>query len=320
MGNIIDIPELKFVKSTLSNLNSDKDREFCTKLINYIDSSSSTNDDEFFYDMMIAIRFIDEPGVIAYTKEDKRIYLSAPGRIGDKLLPWDFTYDHECLHQLWESFGVAEKIKKKGIKYDHELFNIASDVVINDYLRDIRGKTPPDGIYFPEDIEKQFGVVYDRRKDTQFTLYQKLLATGKSAPSNMANSTSSAQSGKGQGQSGQQGGQGGQHKDIDKMSKDEAKASAQEDAKRAQDAADKAKNQYGAGSKEAKDAQKLQMKQKLLLIRLKKLILKMVLKKLLKKQKLLQIEQKKLLMVVKKKVKEIQMAGLLQLMEVRLTT
>ena len=139
MGNIIDIPELKFVKSTLSNLNSDKDREFCTKLINYIDSSSSTNDDEFFYDMMIAIRFIDEPGVIAYTKEDKRIYLSAPGRIGDKLLPWDFTYDHECLHQLWESFGVAEKIKKKGIKYDHELFNIASDVVINDYLRDIRG-------------------------------------------------------------------------------------------------------------------------------------------------------------------------------------
>ena len=280
MGKIIDIDDLKFVKNSLKNVGA-KDQEFCEDLVDYIDSSSSNNDDEFFYDMMVAIRFTNEPGVIAYTKEDKRIYLSCPGDIvGKKILPWDFTYDHECLHQLWESFDVAKEIQSKGIEYNHELFNIASDCVINDYLRDMRGKTPPDGIIFPEDIEKEFGVKYDRSKDTQFSLYMKLLNTGKKPSSRMSKMANpkQGQGGQGKGQSGQsgrggqqggsrqgggqaggqsgQGGQGGgEHKDFDKMSKDEAKAAAQADAQRAQDAADRAKDQYGVGSEEAKKAQ-----------------------------------------------------------------
>lgn len=279
MGKIIDIDDFKYVKNSLKNVPA-TDHEFCEDLVDYIDTSSSNNDDEFFYDMIPAIRFIDESGVIAYTKEDRRIYLSCPGTIvGRKIPAWEFTYDHECLHQLWESFDVAKEIQSKGIEYNHELFNIASDCVINDYLRDMRGKTPPDGIIFPEDVEKEFGVKYDRSKDTQFSLYIKLLGTGKKPSSQMSKMANPKQGQGGQGQSGKgssgggqqggnqqgggqaggqsgQGGQGGgQHKDFDKMSKDEAKAAAQADAQRAQDAADKAKSEYGSGSEEAKKAQ-----------------------------------------------------------------
>lgn len=271
MEKIIDNEDFKFVKNSLKHIDK-SEREWAEDLIDYIEMSSTSNEDEFFYDMMLAIRFVKENNTLAYTTPDKRIWLNAPGLIGKKLPPWDFTYDHECLHQLWESFDVIDEIKSKGIEYDHDLFNIASDCVINTYLRDNRGKTPPDGIIFPETIKKDFGVDYDPSKDTQFTLYMKLLATGKKAPSSLAKMANpkqgqgnqGGQSGQG-GSSGQrggqsgQGGQGGQQghtpEEIDKMSKDEAKQAAQEAADRAQRAADRAKDQYGAGSEEAQEAQ-----------------------------------------------------------------
>ena len=268
MGKVIDNDDLKYVKNSLKNVPT-SDQEWCEDLVDYVEMSASNNDDEFFYDMVEMIRFINEPGTLAYTDENRRIYLSAPGIIGKNILPWDFTYAHECLHQLWETFEVKKEIESKGIEYNHDLLNIASDCVINDYLRELRGKTPPNGIIFPETIKAEFGVDYNRQEDTQFSLYMKLLKSGKRPSSNMSK-MANPQQGKGSqsnqsrqggqsgqsGQGGQQGGQSGQGgKSIDDMSKDEAKESAEADAQRAQDAADKAKAEKGAGSKEAKDAQ-----------------------------------------------------------------
>ena len=55
------------------------------------------------------------------------------------------------------------------------MLNIASDCVINDYLKSLRKKEPfKDGI-FPETLKENFGIDYDRKNDTQYSLYIKLL-------------------------------------------------------------------------------------------------------------------------------------------------
>lgn len=177
MGHTIDEPEFEYVKNSLLEID-EKNRQFAIDLVDYVNDTSWTEDDEFFYDMLEFLRFTKETK-LAETDINGMIYLNPPQ--GKTIKNWDFYYCHECMHQLWDTFGVADRIKSKGIKYDHELLNIASDCVINDYLRTNRGKDGTNDIIYPEDIEKAYGVVYDRRKDTQFTLYLKILATGKGA-------------------------------------------------------------------------------------------------------------------------------------------
>ena len=61
------------------------------------------------------------------------------------------------------------------IPLSFNLLNIASDCVINDYLKSLRKKEPfKDGI-FPETLKENFGIDYDRKNDTQYSLYIKLL-------------------------------------------------------------------------------------------------------------------------------------------------
>lgn len=147
------------------------------KMIEYINNKASSSQDQFFYDMLPSALFLKPDNqTTAYTTPDTLIYMNAPGIMGENIKHWDFIYCHECLHQLWDTFKVGEKIKNSSdIEYDHYVLNIASDCIINDYLYTMRGKERPDDLITPEYLEKEFNVQYDRKIDTQFTLYKKLI-------------------------------------------------------------------------------------------------------------------------------------------------
>ena len=165
------------VKASLEKVSEiDNKEEFRVDMLEYINQSSYNNDDMFFYDMMEFIRFLKPSSKsVAYTDPNHLVFLNSPGVIGESVRQWDFIYDHECLHQLWDTFGVEDKIKKEIGWCDHMLLNIASDCVINDYLYYYRKKERPDGLITPDLLEDKYGVVYNRREDTQYTLYLKLL-------------------------------------------------------------------------------------------------------------------------------------------------
>lgn len=176
-SSLLNDEDFIHVKNSLIEI-SEKDHkeDFRVKMVEYINDSSYDEDDLFFYDMLEFIRFLDpSTDAVAYTSDRRLIYLNAPGTIGENLRYWDFIYDHECLHQLWETFKIAEKIKKEGKEYNHYLLNVASDCVINDYLSYIRKKSIPDNLITPKYLESEYGVKYDRKYDTQYSLYLKLI-------------------------------------------------------------------------------------------------------------------------------------------------
>lgn len=183
-SSLLNDPEFKVTKQSIIDASENDDhQDYRVNLVEFINDSSYDADDEFFYEMLEFVRFYDYENPenlkssIAYTKPDKRIYMNAPegGGVGKHTKKWEFIYDHECLHQLWDTFGVAKKIKDEGLEYDHIILNVASDCVINQYLRDMRKKTPFEGGIFPETLEKKFGVDYNYKTDDQFSLYVKLM-------------------------------------------------------------------------------------------------------------------------------------------------
>lgn len=176
-SSLLKYNEFKHVKNSIIKVSERDDKQnFRVKLIEYINDTADNNDDMFFFDMLPYTRFLfPNNKSIAYTDTNHLIYLNSPGEVGEKLRVWDFIYCHECLHQLWDTFGVADKIKKENIEYNHELLNLASDCVINDFLKSSRMKSPFEKGIFPETLKEEFGIDYDRKFDTQFTLYNKLL-------------------------------------------------------------------------------------------------------------------------------------------------
>ena len=206
-SSLLNSKELKLLKDSLIAASEvDGKENFRVRLIEYIDDTADNEDDEFFYDMIEFCRFLKPDNeTTAYTTPDHVIYLNAPGVFGEKIREWDFVYCHECLHQLWDTFEVGDKIKNNGVKYDHYVLNIASDCVINDYLAAIRKKTaPPDGIT-PEYLKEKYDIDYDRKVDTQYTLYLKLLEVAEKLKKDQVcqNSAGEGQGdGQGQGQSG----------------------------------------------------------------------------------------------------------------------
>ena len=286
-SSLINSKDMKLVKDSLIKISEiDHEENFRVDMLEYINDSSDNNDDEFFFDMLGYVRFL-YPSLndVAYTDKYHLIWMNAPaggnGLIGKHVRQWDYIYCHECLHQLWDTFGVADRIKEEGKEYDHYTLNIASDCVINDYLTYFRKKEEPKSLINPQYIREKFGVEYNRNKDTQYTLYLKLLEvkdqlkddeicqnSQDSQESQGGQGGQSGQSGQGgqsgkSGQSGQsgQGGQGGQS-NKNESAKDAADR-AEKAAKNAQDAANKAKdnNEEGAGDKqtaanEAKEAGK----------------------------------------------------------------
>ena len=264
-SSLINSKELKLLKDSLIAASEvDGKENFRVRLIEYIDDTADNEEDEFFYDMMEFCRFLKpDPETTAFTTPDHIIYLNAPGVFGEKVREWDFIYCHECLHQLWETFAVEDQIKKNGIKFDHYVLNVASDCVINDYLSAIRKKTaPPNGIT-PEYLKETYGVEYDRKVDTQFTLYLKLLEVAeKLRKDKKCQDAQDAGSDEGDGpqgggdpnkkpKNGKDGSsQGGKQSDAN----DNTAEGAQKSADEAKKAADKAQENADSGKGSQKDA------------------------------------------------------------------
>ena len=177
-STLLNDEEFKWVKNSIINADDvDGEGAFRVKLIEYINDTANNDDDKYFYDMLPFVRFL-EPGSegIAYTDESKRIFMNAPCQhIGKNFKQWDFTFDHECLHQLWDTFGVRDKLVAEGYEYNHQILNIASDCVINDYLSHYRKKEQAPNTITPKYLKERFGVEYDRKVDTQYSLYLKLI-------------------------------------------------------------------------------------------------------------------------------------------------
>lgn len=273
-SSLINSDEFEFVKNSLIKV-SEKDHEedFRVKALEYINDTSDEKDDKFFYDMLEFVRFLDpDDDATAYTTPEHLIYLNCPSGgnnpIGKSVRKWDFIFDHECLHQLWDTFGVAEKIKEEQgeDKYNHKLLNFASDCVINDYLYYYRKKERPDNLITPEYIKEQFKVEYDRKVDTQYTLYLKMLPElekiqkdqkYQDQPDEDEEQDQGQNSGQGSdSKSGKGNSSGNEQQKKENKTADDAQKSADEakkSAKKAQDAADKATE---AGDKDAEEKQK----------------------------------------------------------------
>ena len=138
----------------------DNHEDFRVDVVEYINDSSYEASDEFFFDYLVGLRFL-EPGndAIAYTVPDGRIYMNCPNDKINGIREWEFIYDHECLHQLWETFDVQHEIERDFGSCDYELLNIASDCVINDYLAYYRKKKMPSVGINPKNLEEHYGVV-----------------------------------------------------------------------------------------------------------------------------------------------------------------
>jgi predicted metal-dependent peptidase len=176
-STLLNAHDMRHVKNSLIRVSEiDGKEKFRVNMVEYVDDTADNEDDQFFYDMVSHIQFLNpDDEAVAYTTPDTLIYLNSPGKIGESYPFWDFIYCHECLHQLWDTFEVGKRIQANGINYDHEILNIASDCVINDYLSAIRKKKHADGLVTPEYLKEKFGVDYDRKIDTQYTLYLKLI-------------------------------------------------------------------------------------------------------------------------------------------------
>ena len=257
-SSLLNSKDLKLLKNSLIAASEvDGKENFRVRLIEYIDDTADNEDDEFFYDMIEFCRFLKpDPETTAYTTPDHIIYLNAPGVFGEKMREWDFVYCHECLHQLWETFAVEDQIKKNGIKFDHYVLNVASDCVINDYLAAIRKKTAPDGLITPDYLNKTYGIDYDRKVDTQFTLYLKLIEVAEKLKEDQrcqdAQDNGDGQGGSSSGGSSSGNSSSGGNSSSDKN--DNTAEGAQKSADEAKKAADKAQENADSGKGSQEDA------------------------------------------------------------------
>lgn len=175
-STLLNDKDFENVKKSLIKISEiDGEDKYRVKTLEYINDSSTDDDDQFFFDMLEFVRFLNPTDEsVAYTTPDKRIFLNCPKKEIKGIKEWDFIYDHECLHQLWDTFGVQHRIEKEEGSCDHMLLNIASDCVINDYLYIFRKKERPDNLITPEYLKENYNVEYDNKNDTQYTLYLKL--------------------------------------------------------------------------------------------------------------------------------------------------
>ena len=280
MNSLLDSKEFAKVKQNIELCNDGKE-DWKADFIEFINDDTDQSDLSFFYDALPFVRFLVDPSMehVAFTTPNKRIYMNAPyvDFIGESKSLWESVYFHECLHQLWATFGVGDEIKKTlgDDKYDHNLLNIASDCVINEFILNNMRRKMPSNLITAEYIKTQCGVDYDRVHDTQYSLYIKLLEKKDKVMDKLKDIIEQMQKDEemgdqlggqgGQGgdsgdqgsQGGNPGGQGGQggsqgnskqnsgngqpsDEEIDKMSGEEAAKAAGKAAKQAQDAADKA--------------------------------------------------------------------------------
>lgn len=188
-SEVLDYDSMKPVKDNLIAISvSDGKQDFRVDVLEYIDMTSDNDNDDYMYNAMKYIRFLPAGSEeVAYTDPKHGIFLNVPyAPIGEKAssLPvYNTIYYHECLHQIWDTFGVEADIVKKHGNCDHYLLNVASDCVINDYLANVRKMPLFEGGITPEYMDQTYKITYDRNKDTQYTLYMRLVNACQADPS-----------------------------------------------------------------------------------------------------------------------------------------
>lgn len=159
-------------------LMDEKDRVWGKEFAEYLRFRFELSGDDYFYDLVKALRYVNMgEDHVAWTDKECKIFLNATkgARIGQSDEKWLFIFEHECLHQIWDTFNVGDEITREKGSYNHELLNIASDCVINDYIHNVMKQDyPTDGLITPEYIKDKYGVEYDRKADDQKSLYYKL--------------------------------------------------------------------------------------------------------------------------------------------------
>lgn len=178
LPEILDYKEFRGTKHSILAIN--KDNEWKGDLIQYINDETDVNSKMYFYYMLPCVRFTSDPRYgIACTDPKKVIWLNAPNKEVESIHDrWYFIYLHECLHQMWDTFGAEKEVIKQFGKCNHTIMNIASDCVINEYLhtqRDFKLKFPTDGLVTAKSLKDNYGVDYNPREDTQISLYFKLM-------------------------------------------------------------------------------------------------------------------------------------------------
>ena len=155
----------------------DEHMQFRFDLTKYLNFTTKFNGYRFFWEMLPMLRFTTKKIAPGFTDEYKEIYLSIPWEnIKTEFSAWEFIYYHECLHQMFDTFDVARRIKADGIKYNHTLLNVASDCIINDHIKNFcKLDYPNDDLITPEYLKEAYQIEYNVREDDQYTLYVKLL-------------------------------------------------------------------------------------------------------------------------------------------------
>ena len=187
----------KSVKQTVKAASDvDGDETFRCKLLNFIRNKSDLDDAEVFTELMPMIRYLiphetwklgsgtivnDEH--IAFTTPDVHIFMNTDNKsITSSFAGWNFIYQHEVMHQMWNTFKIEKKVEEKLGSCDPWLMNIASDTVINYFLvyrKKIVKREELAGGCFPDNISKDFGVEFDPIYETQYSFYVKLLNSDK---------------------------------------------------------------------------------------------------------------------------------------------
>jgi len=145
----------------------------------YLKTSTQYNGYRFFWELIPMIYFVTGKKDIAYTDKNCNIFLNIPHRKVDlENEKWEFIYYHECLHQLYETFEVEKAlIQEEGKDFSHYILNIASDCIINHYLKHVCNlEYPTKSIITPEYLEKKYKIVYNPKDDNQYDMYKKLYA------------------------------------------------------------------------------------------------------------------------------------------------
>ena len=143
----------------------------------YLKTTTKYHKYKFFWEMIPMIYFTQNKNGIAWTDKDHNIFLHIPhDKVKLENEKWEFIYYHECLHQLFDTFGVEnELIKDEGNAFNHDLLNIASDCVINNYIKmNCDLEYPTDFLITPEYIKETYGIEYVPKDDNQYDLYMKL--------------------------------------------------------------------------------------------------------------------------------------------------
>ena len=231
MVEFLESKYFKWVKkSILDTSKGDNDKiEWKEGLVEFINDECDREGMEFFFYALPYMRFVIDPGHIAYTTPDKIMCFYAPNNeVEDLYGKWMFIYFHECLHQLWDTWGAEKEIEEAtGKECDSYIMNIASDCVINEFLmRNLKLEPATDGLVTAKYLSEKYGVSYNHRKDTQTSMYLKLLEVAdkiKKNPPQDGNPDNERrqppQNGGGSSGAGQSGG-GGQQQQPNKQSDD----------------------------------------------------------------------------------------------------